>query len=115
MKCTNNHNYSKTFDEMEKISKTNPISNYSCPLCESEKKLSNIHYYCLNCYKFYCYKHGETHNLKENHKIFFSKNFDSWFQNIMEILLLVIVKIIIKIIVLDVIILMKIIKKLKMN
>ena len=42
MKCTNNHNYSKTFDEMEKISKTNPISNYSCSLCESEKKFSNI-------------------------------------------------------------------------
>ena len=77
-KCTNNHNYSNKFDYMEKISKTNPISNYSCPLCESEKKLSNIHYYCSNCYKFYCYKHGETHNLKENHKIFFSKKFDSW-------------------------------------
>ena len=60
MKCTNNHDYSNTFDEMEKISKTNPISNYSCALCESDKKLSNIHYYCLNCYKFYCIKHGET-------------------------------------------------------
>ena len=77
MKCTNNHNYSKSFDEMEKISKTNSISNYSCSLCESEKKLSNILYYCSNCYKFYCIKHGETHNLKENHKIFLSKNFDS--------------------------------------
>ena len=30
IKCTNNHYYSKTFDEMEKISKTNPISNISC-------------------------------------------------------------------------------------
>ena len=78
IKCTNNHNYSKTFDEMEKISKTNPILNYSCALCESEKKFSKVYYYCSNCYKFYCYKHGETHNLKENHKIFFSKNFDSW-------------------------------------
>ena len=77
MKCTNNHNYSKTFDEMEKISKTNPISNYSCALCENDKKLSNVYYYCLNCYKFYCIKHGETHNLKEKHKIFFRKNFDS--------------------------------------
>ena len=79
MKCTNNHNYSKTFDEMEKISKTNSISNISCVLCESEnnKKLSNIYYYCSNCYKFYCFNHGETHKLKEGHKIFLSKNFDS--------------------------------------
>ena len=55
MKCTNNHNYSKTFDEMEKISKINPIPNISCVLCESEnnKKLSNVHYYCSNCYKFF--------------------------------------------------------------
>ena len=37
IKCTNNHNYSKTFDEMEKISKTNSISNYSCALCENYK------------------------------------------------------------------------------
>ena len=45
IKCTNNHSYSKTFDEMEKISKTNPISNYSCVLCENEnnKKLSNVY------------------------------------------------------------------------
>ena len=79
IKCTNNHNYSKTFDEMEKISKINPISNYSCALCKNEnnKKLSNVYYYCSNCYKFYCFKHGETHNLKENYKIFPSKNFDS--------------------------------------
>ena len=62
MKCTNNHNYLKTFDEMEKISKTNSIPNYSCSLCESEKKFSKILYYCSNCYKFYCIKHGETHN-----------------------------------------------------
>ena len=68
-KCTNNHNYSKPFDEIQNISKT----NYSCVLCENEnnKKLSNIHFYCSNCYKFYCYKHGETHKLKEGHKIFF--------------------------------------------
>ena len=117
MKCTNNHNYSKTFDEMEKISKTNPISNYFCALCENEnnKKLSNIHFYCSICYKFFCYKHGETHKLKEGHKIFFTKNFDSCCIDIMEILLLDIVKIIIKIIVLDVIILMKIIKILMKN
>ena len=30
IKCTNKHIYSNTFDEMEKISKTNSISNYSC-------------------------------------------------------------------------------------
>ena len=77
-KCTNNHNYLKPFDEMENISKTNPISNYSCVLCENEnnKQLSNVFYYCSNCYKFYCIKHGETHNLKENHKLYSIKNFD---------------------------------------
>ena len=79
MKCINNHYYSKTFNEMEKISKNNSISNYSCALCESENNIniSKVFYYCSNCYKFYCIKHGETHNLKENHKIFFTKNFDS--------------------------------------
>ena len=77
MKCTNNHYYSKTFDEMEKISKTNPISNYSCALCENDKKLSKFYYYCSNCNRFYCIKHEKTHNLKENHKKFISKNFDS--------------------------------------
>ena len=78
-KCTNNHNYTKPFDEMEKMIKTNLISNYSCVLCEKEnnKKNFNIFYYCSNCYNFYCSKHGETHKLKENHKIFLSKNFDS--------------------------------------
>ena len=35
-KCTNNHNYLKSFDEMEKMIKTNPISNYSCVLCEKK-------------------------------------------------------------------------------
>ena len=63
----------------------------------------------------YYIKHGETHNLKENHKIFISKNFDSSCTEHNGILLLVIVKIIIKIIVLDVIILLKIIKKLMKN
>ena len=79
IKCINNHNYSKPFDEMENISKTNSISNYSCALCENEnnKQLSNEYYYCSNCYNFYCFKHGETHNLKENHKIFSSKIFDN--------------------------------------
>ena len=76
-KCTNNHNYSKSFDEIQTIFKTIPISKYSCVLCENEKKFSNVYYYCSNCYKFYCFKHGETHNLKEGHKIFLSKNIDS--------------------------------------
>ena len=76
-KCTNNHNYSKSFDEMLNIIKTNPISNYSCVVCENEKNFSDVDYYCSDCYKFYCSKHGKTHNLKENHKIFFSKTFDN--------------------------------------
>ena len=78
-KCTNNHIYSKPFDEMQIITKTNLISNYSCVLCENEKnnKISNVFYYCSVCYKFYCFNHGEKHNLKEGHKIFLSKNFDS--------------------------------------
>ena len=64
---------------MENISKIHSISNYSCVLCENEnnKQLSNVYYYCSNCYKFYCIKHGETHKFKEGHKIFFTKNFDS--------------------------------------
>ena len=77
-KCTNNHNYSKPFDEDGKYF-YNLISNYSCVLCENEnnKQLSNVYYYCSNCNKFYCFKHGETDNLKEGHKIFFTKNFNS--------------------------------------
>ena len=58
---------------MQNISKI----NFSCVLCETEKKNSNVFYYCSYCYKFYCLKHGETHNLKEGHKIFFSKILDS--------------------------------------
>ncbi len=38
IKCTNNHNYSKTFDEMKNILETNQISYYYCILCECEKK-----------------------------------------------------------------------------
>ena len=79
IKCTNDHNYSKTFDEMENIIKTFPISNYSCVSCkiENNKKFSNVYYYCSVCFKFFCFNHGEAHNLKENHKLFLSKNFDS--------------------------------------
>ena len=81
-KCTNNHNYSKPFEEMQKMSKTSLISQYTCEYCENEnkennKKLSNIFYYCSNCYKFFCLAHGESHILKDNHKIFLNKNFDS--------------------------------------
>ena len=81
-KCTNNHNYLKFFDEMQIMSKTNPISNYCCNLCENrnnenKKILSNVFYYCSNCFKILCLKHGETHNLKDNHKIFLNKNLDS--------------------------------------
>ena len=78
-KCTNNHSSTKPFDEMQIMTKTNPISNHLCVLCENEnnKKISNIFYYCSTCYKFYCFNHGEKHNLKEGHKIFLSKNFDS--------------------------------------
>ena len=52
-KCTNNHNYSKPFDEMQSMLKTNPISNSICDLCGNNKQLSNIFYYCSNCYKFF--------------------------------------------------------------
>ena len=51
-KCTNNHNYSKPFDEIENISKT--ISNYSCFLCQNEnnKQFSKVFYYCSNSINF---------------------------------------------------------------
>ena len=62
---------------MQNMLKTNPISNSNCDLCGNNQQLSNIFYYCSNCYKFFCLKHGETHNLKEGHKIFLNKNFDS--------------------------------------
>ena len=75
-KCINNHNYSKPFDEMLNIIKTNPISNYSCEN-ENNNNISNAFYYCSICYKFYCFNHGKMHNLKEDHKIFFCKNFDN--------------------------------------
>ena len=76
-KCTNNHSYSKPFDEMLKNTTKNPISNYFCFLCEKEKKISKIYYYCSNCYLFYCFEHGEIHKFKEGHEIFLSKSFDN--------------------------------------
>ena len=45
IKCTNNHNLSKSFDEMINITKNDPISKYSCVICENEKKFSNVFYY----------------------------------------------------------------------
>ena len=79
-KCTNNHNYSKPFDEMEMMCKASPILNYTCELCKNfkeAKNFSNIYFYCSNCFKFFCLKHGETHSLKEGHKIFINKKLDS--------------------------------------
>ena len=80
IKCINNHYYSEPFEKMEMICKTGPISNYTCENCENEtneKKKIPIFYYCSICFKFFCFKHGELHKLKENHKIFFNKKFDS--------------------------------------
>ena len=78
IKCTNDHKYFKSFDEMKKMCKTNKISNYQCFLCENENEENkNIFYYCSNCFKFFCLKHGKIHSLKENHKIIFNNNFDN--------------------------------------
>ena len=79
IQCTNNHKYSNSFDEIQIMCKTNSILNNLCNVCENEKNKnnSNILYYCSNCYKFYCMKHGETHKLKDEHKIFIIKNFDN--------------------------------------
>ena len=79
-KCTNNHKYSKPYEEMEMMCKSSPILNYTCELCEDYKEskmFSNIYFYCSNCFKFFCLKHGETHSLKEGHKIFINKKLDS--------------------------------------
>ena len=37
-KCTNNHNYSNSFDEMKKMLTQNPIANNICEKCENENK-----------------------------------------------------------------------------
>ena len=78
IECTNNHKDSKPFEQMQINCKTNSILNNSCTVCENEnnKNIFNILYYCSNCYKFYCKKHGEIHKLKDKHKIFYIKNFD---------------------------------------
>ena len=81
IKCTNNHNYFKPFDEMKILCKSNKISKYSCFSCENKneenKNNFSVFYYCSNCFKFFCLKHGEIHSLKENHKIIFNNNFDN--------------------------------------
>ena len=82
IKCVNDHNYLISFDEIENMCKTNPISNYSCNICESENKenfnkLTNNFFYCSKCLKLFCLKHGEIHNLKEKHEVFLNKNLNS--------------------------------------
>ena len=53
-KCANNYNYLKPFDEMQIMSKTNPISNNLCVLCENEnnKQPSNVFYYVQHVINF---------------------------------------------------------------
>jgi len=75
MKCTNNHIYSKNFDDMKMMCRTHQISNSICENCanENEKREKN-NFYCSVCYKFFCFNHGELHKLRENHQIFFLNN-----------------------------------------
>ena len=68
-KCTNNHNYSNSFDEMKKMLTQNPIKNNICEQCENEnknknKKINDIYYYCSICFKFICFKHGKNIKIK---------------------------------------------------
>ena len=75
IKCTNNHIYSKNFNEMQIMCRKSQISNCICDKCEIEnKKNSNISFYCSSCYKFFCFDHREFHKLKENHQVFFLNN-----------------------------------------
>ena len=81
-KCINNHCYSKLFEEMQNLCKKSPISNCFCETCENENKenknkLSEMFYYCTNCFKFYCLNHGKSHNLNDGHNIFLNNNLDS--------------------------------------
>ena len=64
-KCINNHCYSKLFEEMQNLCKKSPISNCFCETCENENKenknkLSEMFYYCTNCFKFFCLNHGKS-------------------------------------------------------
>ena len=79
IKCTNNHIYTKTFDEMLNLCL---ISNYSCFSCLNENQINNnyqnILYYCSKCFNFFCLNHGLIHNnLNENHSIFNNNKIDS--------------------------------------
>ena len=81
-KCTNNHFYSdKPFDEMKKMCIEYLIKNFVCATCESEKtkeKKCDINYYCPTCFKFFCFEHGKSHDLKDEHKTFqFNENFNN--------------------------------------
>ena len=76
-KCTNNHCYSKLFEEMQNLCKKSPISNSFCESCEIENKLSEMFYYCSNCFKFFCLNHGKSHNISDGHNVFLNNNLDS--------------------------------------
>ena len=78
-KCTNNHKFLKSFDEMQILCKK---KYYNCEYCQNENKKNNENfnemlYYCSTCYKFFCMKHGKKHNLIDDHKILFNSNFDN--------------------------------------
>ena len=78
--CTNNHNYTKTFDEMKKLLDYNSINNNKCKICLNENKNNTeICYYCSNCFNFYCFQHGKSHDVNSSckNKIFPINNFDS--------------------------------------
>ena len=80
-KCINDHIYFGPFDEIEKMIKSN--SNNYCIICENEKKEKNLkltkfNYYCSYCFNFFCFNHGEKHNLKEKHNVIkIEKNLNS--------------------------------------
>ena len=80
IKCTNDHNDSKSFEEMLNLCL---ISNFSCFSCLNENRINynnneQILYYCSKCFKFYCFNHVSIHkNSNENHPIFFSNKIDS--------------------------------------
>ena len=81
-KCINDHIYEKKpFLEMQNLCKSSPFSNCSCTSCKNEKKensnLSDIFYYCSNCFNFYCLDHGKTHSINKGHNIFLNKNFEN--------------------------------------
>ena len=81
-KCINDHIYEKKpFLEMQNLCKSSPFSNSSCTTCKNENKensnLSDIFYYCSNCFNFYCLDHGKTHSINKGHNIFLNKNFEN--------------------------------------